>query len=128
MTDSPVARLLPLKKGSSIAIVGPLGVDPMLLSDYAGPGGCWPAQDTACVLTIADAIAAANTGGSTHAVNSSVAEALAAARAAEVVVLALGNDRSVEHEGLDRSDINLPPRQVCRKVVITSSVPKYASQ
>ena len=104
--------ILPLKKGTSIAVLGPLGVDPMLLSDYAGTGGCWPNQDTSCVLTIADAIIAANTGGTTHTVNSSIAEALAAARAAEVVVLALGNDRSVEHEGLDRNNINLPASQM----------------
>ena len=48
----------------------------------------------------------------TRAVNSSVADAVAAARAADVVVLCVGNDRSAEHEGLDRPDIPLPPAEL----------------
>ena len=103
--------LLPLSKGSRIAVIGPMAVDQNLLSDYGGTGGCWPDGDMSCVVTIAEAITAANTGGAVHTVNASITEALAAARAAEVVVLTLGNDRTVEHEGIDRADIPLSSHQ-----------------
>ena len=105
-------ELLPLTRGAHIAVVGPLAVDVNLLSDYAGTGGCWPNGDLSCVLTIAQAIARANTGGVTRSVNSSVAEAVSAARAAEVVVVVVGNDRSAEHEGVDRADVPLPTAQL----------------
>ena len=50
------------------------------------------------------------TGSSTDP--ATMAKALAVAKAADVVVLALGIDKSVEHEGVDRSDITLPGMQV----------------
>jgi len=40
-----------------------------------------------------------------------IAAAIAAAKSADVVVLALGNDRSQEHEGIDRPDTALPGLQ-----------------
>ena len=49
------------------------------------------------------------TGSSTDP--ATMAKALAVAKAADVVVLALGIDKSVEHEGVDRSDITLPGMQ-----------------
>ena len=111
--------LLPLKTGSKIAVIGPMEVTQQLQSDYAGgagEGGCWPKSDMTCVNTIADAIAAANTGGTTtvsagcdiNSKNTSkIAAAMAAANAADITVLVLGNDRSQEHEELDRPDIGL---------------------
>jgi hypothetical protein len=68
------------------------------------------------VATIAHAIAAANVGGVTTMakgvdVNSTdrsgIASSLELARAADVVVLVVGNDRTVEHEGRDRPDTAL---------------------
>ena len=112
--------LLPLKKGSSIAVIGPMGVTNQLQSDCAGgsgEGGCWPHSDMSCVVTIGDATAAANVGGTTHIsagcdINSRhtdrIAAAVTAAKAADIAVLVLGNDRSQEHEGIDRPDIGLP--------------------
>ena len=40
-----------------------------------------------------------------------MAAALAAAKAADVVVLCLGIDKSIEHEGHDRSELTLPGLQ-----------------
>ena len=65
---SECSTMLPLRKGSHIAVVGPMGVNQDLMSDYAGgtgEGGCWPKSDESCIVTIAAAIAAANTGGTT---------------------------------------------------------------
>ena len=82
------------------------------------PGG----KTLDCVTTIAAAIATANKGGTTTNATgvsmtgsstdpATMAKALAVAKAADVVVLALGIDKSVEHEGVDRSDITLPGMQ-----------------
>jgi len=97
---------LPLAAGSSIAVVGPMGVTTDLMSDYAGgtgKAGCWPSSDDSCVRTIAQAIAEANVGGVTTVAKgvdvnsndtSAIAAAVAYAKAADVVVLVLGNDRT----------------------------------
>ena len=39
-------------------------------------------------------------------------EAVALAKSADTVVLALGNSREQEHEGIDRADISFPDNQV----------------
>jgi len=118
-----MGSMLPLKSGSNIAVVGPMGMTTNLMSDYAGgtgEAGCWPNSDSSCVKTIAQAIADANNGGSTTMakgvdVNSKstggIAEALNLVKAADIAVLVLGNDRTQEHEGIDRPDINLPGMQ-----------------
>ena len=115
--------LLPLKAGSKLAVVGPMGVTNQLMSDYAGgtgEAGCWPNSDDSCVSTIAQSIEAANKGGQTTSakgvdINSKsvdgIAAALALAKAADTVVLVIGNDRSQEHEGHDRPDTALPGQQ-----------------
>ena len=73
-----------------------------------------------CVPTIASAIATANKGGKTTMatgvdVNSTdtskMKEALDMAKAADVVVMVLGIDRGIEHEGQDRTSIDLPGMQ-----------------
>ena len=73
-----------------------------------------------CVPTIASQIAALNVGGETtnatgvgiSSTNSSgIAAALALGKAADVVVLALGIDKTIEHEGADRRDLALPGLQ-----------------
>jgi len=108
--------LLPLKKGSSIAVVGNYASQQHLTSDYAGGGGsyggCWPDSKEGCIVTIAEAIAGANAGGTTKTSgkqksdNATIAAALSIASAADTVVLALG-EISTEGEGHDRADIVL---------------------
>ena len=117
-------NILPLKAGThSIAVVGPMAINQDLMSDYAGgtgEGGCWPKADESCIVTIGNAIANANANGSTSIhkgvdVNSNVTDgiqaALDAVNASDIAVLVLGNDRTQEHEGIDRPDINLPGLQ-----------------
>lgn len=120
--------LLPLAPGLHVAVVGPQGVTTGgLLSDYAGndrnANTCMnaagePTYD--CMTTIADAIARENLGGQTTAAQGvevssdrtdGVAAALAAAAASDVVVLVLGIDKSIEHEGVDRTETTLPGLQ-----------------
>lgn len=73
-----------------------------------------------CIPTIAEAVAAVNRGGRTTSAKgvdvdskdaSGIAAALALARAADVVVLVLGIDKTIEHEGVDRTDTALPGLQ-----------------
>lgn len=111
--------LLPLKKGSKIAVVGPMGVDQNLFSDYAGDQQCFKGGFS-CVTTIAAAIAAANAGGTTTQTKgvdvnskdtSDVSHALGLVKGADITVLVLGNDKSIEHEGHDRADTPLLGQQ-----------------
>lgn len=112
---------LPLKQGSHVAVVGPQGVTRNgLLSDYAADQQCFTGDDH-CIISIAEGIASANSGGITVSaqgveVNSNktdgIKEALDIADKADVVVLVLGNDKSIEHEGQDRSDTALPGIQL----------------
>ena len=110
--------VLPLKLGSKIAVVGPMGMTTNLISDYnidfCSGGG------QSCVKTIAEALADENKGGTTtmakgvdiNSMNTTgIRAALELVRAADVAVLVLGNDKSQEHEGIDRPDINLPGQQ-----------------
>eukprot|EP00933_Yihiella_yeosuensis_P066171 TRINITY_DN7028_c0_g1_i4.p1 TRINITY_DN7028_c0_g1~~TRINITY_DN7028_c0_g1_i4.p1 ORF type:complete len:798 (-),score=154.29 TRINITY_DN7028_c0_g1_i4:175-2232(-) len=120
--DAPLSldAVLPIKQGSHIAVVGPQGVTRSgLLSDYAADQICHSGDDH-CIWSVAQGVAAANIGGKTTMaqgveVNSAkadgIAEALQLATAADVVVLALGIDKSIEQEGRDRSDTALPGLQ-----------------
>jgi hypothetical protein len=88
-----------------------------MLSDYAGDQICWTDYD--CIPSIAQAIAGVNTGTTYSAagvdINSnnsaSIPAALALGSKAQVIVLVLGIDRSIEHEGIDRTDTALPGLQ-----------------
>jgi len=112
---------LPLKQGSHVAVVGPQGVTRKgLLSDYAADQECFGGDDH-CIVSIAEGIASANSGGITVSaqgveVNSNktdgIKEALDAAEKADVVVLVLGIDHTIEHEGIDRTDTALPGLQL----------------
>jgi beta-D-xylosidase 4 len=114
---------LPLAPGRSLAVLGPLGVaDEALLGDYYADAVCPGATGYAntagfgCVETIAAAVARRNAGGATTAVtgvsvkgnDTSWGAALAAAAAADVVVLVVGSDRTVAGEGTDLRDTGLP--------------------
>ena len=121
------APLLPLAGGAHrIAVVGPQSdARTGLLSDYASEEPCFGGGD-ACIVSITDALRTGNTdgqGGPPKAVTQAqgvsvsglerggIAAALDVARAADVVVLALGIDKSVEGEGTDRPEITLPGLQ-----------------
>jgi len=73
-----------------------------------------------CIPTIAEGIRAANKNGKTvnligvdinSARSDGIQAALAASQAADAVILVLGIDHSIEYEGADRKDINLPGLQ-----------------
>ncbi|CAJ1379602.1 unnamed protein product [Effrenium voratum] len=110
--------VLPIKEGAAVAVVGPHAISRSgLFSDYAAGSHCFDQSD-ACVPTIAEGIAAAS--GKVVAamgveINSTKADgipaALDAVRQSDVVVLALGDDKSIETEGKDRSDTALPGLQ-----------------
>ena len=119
---------LPLKKGLTLAILGPQATaQEALLGDYYADAVCPGSSSFAnvvgygCVPTLAAAFAEANAGagGSTlvhlgvtiKGNDSSWGAALAAAAAADAVVLALGTDRTVAEEGGDLSRISLPGLQ-----------------
>eukprot|EP01116_Phalansterium_solitarium_P015449 TRINITY_DN3413_c0_g2_i1.p2 TRINITY_DN3413_c0_g2~~TRINITY_DN3413_c0_g2_i1.p2 ORF type:complete len:747 (-),score=307.36 TRINITY_DN3413_c0_g2_i1:314-2554(-) len=125
--------VLPLKAGQKIAVVGPQAIAQYgLLSDYYGDQVCY-SGDFSCITTIGDAIAAVNVGGNTVVVqgvdvdsqnDTGIAAAVAAAAAADVVVLALGIDKTIEHEGIDRVTISLPGLQdMFAQKVIATGVP-----
>ena len=113
-------RALPIKDGTKVAVVGPHSVSRNgLFSDYAVQSHCFDGTD-ACVPTLAEGVAAANEGGSVSAamgveINSNKTDGIPAAldlvRKSDVVVLALGDDTSIEREGHDRVDTALPGLQ-----------------
>jgi hypothetical protein len=110
-------RFLPLAANTKIAVLGPMASDPKrYLSSYAADEICF-GGDHHCMTSIADAIAADNGAGSTTTADgcdvnsddtSRFQEALDLAAAADVVVLAMGIDNTVEYEGVDRTDTALP--------------------
>eukprot|EP01065_Artemidia_motanka_P046983 TRINITY_DN7245_c0_g1_i1.p1 TRINITY_DN7245_c0_g1~~TRINITY_DN7245_c0_g1_i1.p1 ORF type:complete len:747 (+),score=212.76 TRINITY_DN7245_c0_g1_i1:53-2293(+) len=117
---------LPIRPGSKVAVVGPLGVQREgLLSDYYGDDVCYTSSCSGkncfdCIPTIAEAVARANSGGSTTSASgvdvdsdrtSGIPQALALAKAADVVIAVVGNNKSVEHEGVDRTDTALLGQQ-----------------
>lgn len=110
---------LPLKKGSRIAVIGPHGNATLaLVGNYLGQ--ICPSNKFECLTSPYDALLAANAGGSVTYTpgcpiskndSSGIAAAVAAAAAADLVVLALGIDGSVEGEAHDRVSIDLPGQQ-----------------
>ncbi|CAK9000074.1 unnamed protein product [Durusdinium trenchii] len=124
--------VLPIGDGANIAVVGPHSVSRSgLFSDYAAGSHCFDGTD-ACVPTIAEGIAAASHGKVISAmgveINSTKTDAIPAAldavRKSELVVLALGDDKSIETEGKDRVDTALPGLQeVFAKKVLAEGKP-----
>ena len=126
-TGAMSAPVLPLTKGTHIAVVGPSAVTQFgLLSDYYGDMVCYGAHETSkdktfdCIPTIASQISAANSGGTTTVAGgvemrgsnaSGIPAAVAAVAAADVVVMVLGIDHDIEHEGVDVSNTSLPGLQ-----------------
>ena len=124
--DAPAtqaAAVLPFTAGGRVAVVGPHANDrTQILGNYLGQICNESFSSRACVTSPYEAIAAMNQGGSTTtatgcAVNSTdssgIAAAIAAARAADVVVYVGGLDTSsIEKEGQDRHEIGLPLRSL----------------
>lgn len=110
---------LPLAKGKNIAVIGPHGNATLaLVGNYLGQ--LCPSNKFECIVSPFLALQAANVGGSvTYTQGCEISKndtsgfpaALAAAAAADVVVLALGIDGSVEGEGHDRTNVDLPGAQ-----------------
>jgi hypothetical protein len=113
---------LPLKAGQKLAVLGPMGVTQAgLLSDYASDDICWQGTFD-CIQPLAQGIADINNaaGGSTSILkavdvnsndSSNISAAVALAQAADVVVLIMGIDKTIEHEAHDRTDTALPGMQ-----------------
>jgi beta-D-xylosidase 4 len=114
--------VLPLKaKSQKIAVLGPKISSTMtLLEQYYGDQVCYGGGFD-CITTLAQAMQSYG-GGSAYvtpfqAINvtgsnaSLIPEALAIARTSDVIVLALGLDRQVEGETVDRTNTDLPGLQ-----------------
>lgn len=119
---------LPLKIGEKLAVVGShANATRSLLSDYYGDQVCYgkpsgdPDTADGCITTIGASLIAENSLGDTR-VDPGVgveapfpdhgASALAAVDWADSVVLCLGLQHSLEHEGMDRKDTLLPQAQI----------------
>jgi beta-D-xylosidase 4 len=109
---------LPIAHGKRIAVIGPhANATHSLVGNYLGQLCADNSFD--CIISPFGALAAANGGAVTLTPGcplttndtSGFAAAVAAATAADVVVLLLGIDSSVENEMHDRVDIDLPPIQ-----------------
>lgn len=107
--------LLPLAAGTRIALIGEFARMPRI----QGAGSS--SVNATRIDTLADAVAdtplavvASARGYRRDGIPDAalVAEAVTAAAAAEVVLLALGQTEAAESEGLDRSDLDLPEDQV----------------
>lgn len=111
--------VLPLAPGSRIAVVGPhANATTAMVGNYLGQ--ICPSNAFECIQSPFQAIAALNKGGETTlgALPSLVKNdthawtaALAAAAAADTVVLVLGLDGTLEGESSDRTSIDLPALQ-----------------
>ena len=117
--------VLPLDKSKRTAAIGPLAsARGTLIGNYMGqicPDNGDGKETYACVQTLAEALGNASSAAVTTASgvpsvlsNSTAgfADALAAATAADQVVLFLGIDGTVEGEGKDRHAIGLPAGQI----------------
>lgn len=122
------ASALPLTPGAawaragSLAVIGPAANDTLTLQGNYGGSFC-PAGPhgpvTTCFPSIFSALQQTHAPGAVYAqgslINASddslLAAAVAAARAADVVVAVLGLDQSLEREQLDRFNMSLPAAQ-----------------
>lgn len=110
--------VLPLAKGAKVAVIGPhFNATQLLISNYHGSRCPSSPNDFSCIVSPLEAITTANVGGSvsgspgcTVAGSSTdeIAAAIDVAKAAEVVVLAVGIDQTLEREGKDRVNTTLP--------------------
>ena len=112
---------LPFPKGTTVAVIGQAVTNTMSLTgNYDGP--LCPEGGAACFPSIAQAVAKANAGGRTRVVaGTAVPEAVAAARAAEQVVLVVDNWRDGGSEGRDRESIGLSAPQLALATAVIAA-------
>jgi len=111
-------NLLPIPKGQKVALIGPhANAREAMVGNYLGE--LCPGNTFDCVQSFAAAMNTSNpattvTAGSgiTKSIDGGVAAAVAAAKAADFVVLALGIDESVESESHDRTAVGIPQPQL----------------
>lgn len=112
-------KVLPLSTGKKIAVIGPhVNATVNLISNYHGSRCVGGGFD--CIQTPFAAVTSANVGGTTtsslgceiDSTKNEIAQAVAAANAADVVVLTMGLDQSQETEGRDRIISTLPGLQI----------------
>lgn len=117
-------KLLPLKTGSKIAVIGPHFNDSeVYLSNYHGDACLKPDGGSSgfdCIKTALFAITKANAGGTTRGVqgcavnnpkSTDIQSAVDLAKWADIVVLVMGLNVHVEAEGKDRMNSTLPSDQ-----------------
>ena len=127
-SGSPAGRpTLPLRKAPmKIAVIGPFANNS--LSPYGGK----PDYLSSFTITLLEGVeaAAGETGATvTYTVGSGVTEpnttalhdAVAMAKLADVVILSLGIDSSIEHEGSDRTTIGLPSCQTALMIEVADA-------
>lgn len=112
--------VLPIKEGSRVAVLGPLGQTRAgLMSDYENDESCYGGGHD-CIPTLAESITAINGPSTTTSasgvdidsnVTSGIADALKLAAEADFIVLCLGITKAQEREGIDRTDTRLPGMQ-----------------
>jgi len=118
-------QTLPLKAGQHIALIGPhFNGTEVFMSNYHGSaclnGKPGDGKDFSCIKTPLETITTANAGGKVTGVlgcdvnskTDGIAQAVAAAKAADVAVLVMGIDGSIEAEGRDRYNTTLPGLQI----------------
>ena len=147
-TLSSAAGVLPLSRGSKVAVIGPNSNTKALMVGGTGAvmdnaqivcKGAKDHGDWSCVKSPYDAIAATNgdaeltslsTGASIHpekennsTLSQMMAQAVAAAQAADAVIFLIGDDWETEHECHDRDTIELPGNQVDLVANVAAAVP-----
>ena len=109
---------LPLPRGKTIAVIGPHALaQESMVGNYLGQ--LCPSNAFDCIQTPFAAISAKNVGGKTLSavtgltknVSHEWTDAIAIAKQADIIVLALGIDGSIEGESNDRTSIDLPALQ-----------------
>jgi beta-D-xylosidase 4 len=110
--------VLPLKKGSNIAVIGPhFNATGDLVGNYIGQICPKAYNDHSCIESPLQAITKINVGGKVSYAQgcdvsgtstSGFTAALSAASEAETVIMFLGLDQTVERESHDRTSITLP--------------------
>ena len=115
-------------------MVGPKGdARTGLLSDYASEETCYGGTDS-CMYSIFQSISLENGDASLTSYSegvelnsaklSGIPAAIKLVKEADIVVLALGTDKTIEHEGVDRKEITLPGLQgMFAKLVLKENKP-----
>ena len=119
--------VLPLAAGASVAVIGELARTPRYQgagSSQINPTRLDSALDEIRLLAAADVPFAAGYADDGVVSEELVAEAVAAASAAETVLLFLGVPAALESEGFDRDDIELPAAQLALAEAVVAANPR----